>query len=124
MREKWPTTFAGDRLAERIAAEIDERGYSTLSNCLSEAELEPVREIARSSVRRSGGEYVHYKGLDAFAGTVLSELARSASFADLCRRIYELATAETAPEVSFFFVFRCLQGLTGHRSSYRFHYDS
>jgi len=123
MREKW-RAFVGDDVAKRIAAEIDRRGYGAIPDCLSEEDLQPLRTIARSSVCKSGGEYVHYTCLDAFAHTVLSELGESAVFRDLCRRLYQLATEETAPEVDFYFIFRCLQGLTGQRSSYRFHYDS
>jgi hypothetical protein len=55
---------------------------------------------------------------------VLAELPRSAFFKDLCRRLYELATARSAPPVEFYSIFRCLQGVTGQRHSNRFHYDS
>lgn len=113
-----------DAEAARIVADIDRQGYGALNNYVSEEELEPVRAMAYAAVRESGGEYVCFTGPDALAGTVLGELPQSAAFKDLCRRVYELGTGETAPEVDFYQIFRCLQGSTGLAHSYRFHYDS
>jgi len=55
---------------------------------------------------------------------VLGELPRSDAFKNVCRRLYELGTGKTAPEVSFYQIFRCLRGATGQSHSNRFHYDS
>jgi hypothetical protein len=113
-----------DAEAARIVADINRHGYGTLGNYVQEEELEPVRAIAHAAVRASGGEYVCFTGPDALAGTVLGQLPQSAAFKDLCRRLYELGANETAPEVDFYQIFRCLQGTTGQSHSYRFHYDS
>ena len=113
-----------DAEVARIVADINRHGYGTLSNYVQEEELEPVRAIAHAAVRVSGGEYVCFTGPDALAGTVLGQLPQSAAFKDLCRRLYELGANETAPEVDFYQIFRCLQGTTGQSHSYRFHYDS
>ena len=110
--------------AARLVADINQRGYAVLSNYVSEKELEPARTLARTAVAASGGEYVCFAGTDALAGTVLGELPRSAAFKNLCQRLYELGTGKTAPEVSFYQIFRCLQGTTGRSNSYLFHYDS
>jgi hypothetical protein len=123
MNGGWNRSIA-DPEAARIVADIDRQGYGTLSDYVSEQELEVVRAIAHAAVRASGGEYVCFTGPDALAGTVLSELPQSASFRNLCRRLYELGTGEIAPEVDFYQIFRCLQGTTGLGHSYRFHYDS
>jgi hypothetical protein len=114
-----------DAEAARIAAEINCRGYGTLSNYVSEAELKPVRAIARAAVRASGGEYALWAGTDAFAGTVLSELPHSAAFRDLCRRLLEHGAGNAAGEADFYQTFRCIQGGTAQsrRHSYAFHYD-
>lgn len=113
-----------DSEAARIAADINRLGYGILSNYVSEEELESARTLALAAVEASGGEYVCFTGPEALAGTVLSELPQSAAFKDLCRRLYEQGTGETAPEVSFYQIFRCLKGATGQSHSYRFHYDS
>jgi hypothetical protein len=113
-----------DAEVNRIAADIDRQGYGALADYISEEELEPLRNIAQTAVRESRGEYVHFTGLDAFAGTVLTDLSASAQFKGLCQRLYRLGTAETAPEVEFYSIVRCLQGATGQRNSYKFHYDS
>ncbi len=123
MRDGWRGSITDDE-AMHIAADIDRQGYGALVNYVSEEELQPLCAIARDAVETSGGEYVHFTGLEAFAGTVLNELAQSASFKDLCRRLYTSGTSQTAPEVDFYSIFRCVQGASGQRHSYRFHYDS
>jgi hypothetical protein len=122
-RGSWTTIIADDE-AKRIATEISLHGYGTLADCVSEEEIQLMQVVAQASVQRSGGEYTHFVGLSAFAGTVLSALAESPRFNDLCRRLYEFATGKAAPAMDFYLVFRCLQGVTGQRHSYRFHYDS
>ena len=114
-----------DAEAARIATDIARQGYGTLPNYLSEAELKPIRAIARAAIQASGGEYALWAGPDAVAGTVLSELPHSAAFKDLCQRLLELGAGKTAAEGSFYQTLRCLQGATGQsrRHSYAFHYD-
>jgi hypothetical protein len=51
-------------------------------------------------------------------------LAQLPAFRELCRRLYEFATQDSPPDAGFYFVFRCLQGITGQHHSYKFHYDS
>ena len=123
MEGSWRHSITASEVA-RIAADIDRRGYGVLSNYISEEELEPARALAFSAVDASGGEYVCFTGPEDLAGTVLSDLPRSAAFKSLCQQLYELGTGETAPEASFYQIFRCLKGATGQRHSYRFHYDS
>jgi hypothetical protein len=114
-----------DEEVVRIVAEIDRQGYGTIVNFISEAELQPLCTIAQAAVRTSGGEYVHFTDFTAFPDTVLDELSRSVSFKDLCQRLYKQGTSETvAPEVEFYTILRCLQGITGQNNSYNFHYDS
>lgn len=113
-----------DTEAIRLAHEIDRQGYGVLTNYVSEVELEPARAFAVAAVNASGGESVWFVGPDALAGTLLSELPRSPAFRSLCQRLYEVGTGKAAPEVPFYQLFRCLQGITGQRDSYRFHYDS
>jgi len=124
MPGSWNRSITDAEVA-RIATEIDRRGYSTINNFVSDAELKPIRAIARAAVEEAGGEFVFIRGTDDFAGTVLSELPQSAAFKDLCRRLYELEVGKTAPEVKFYQTFRCLRGTTGQsrRHSYAFHYD-
>jgi len=82
-----------------------------------------VRAIAEAAVAAAGGEYVPFVGPKWLTGTVLDELPRSAAFQDLCRRLYEHATGQGAPEIDFFQIPRCLQGASGQWHSRRFHYD-
>lgn len=123
MEVSWRHTL-GDAEVARLAKDIDQQGYGVLSNFVSEGELEPARALATAAVDAAGGEYVCFTGPDALAGTVLSEIPQSARFRNLCQRLYELGTGHSAPEVDFYQIFRCLQGTTGQRHSYRFHYDS
>lgn len=123
MKWNWNCRIPDEEVA-RIAADMNREGYGILSNYVEEEELKPLRSIANAAVRMSGGEYVCFTGPDALAGTVLSQLPQSTAFKDLCRRLYELAVSETAPEVEFYQIFRCLHGATGARHSYRFHYNS
>jgi len=123
MHEGWNRVIT-EAEAVRIAAEIEQQGYGTLSNYVSEEELNPIRAVANDAVKASGGEYAGFEGADAFAGTMLGELPRSAAFKGLCRRLYELGTGKPAQEVDTLQVFRCLKGTTGRRTSYKFHYDS
>jgi len=107
-----------------VAADIDRQGYGVLSDYISEEELLAARALALAAVEASGGEYFCFMGPDALAGTVLSELPRSDTFKNVCQRLYELSTGKTAPEISFYQIFRCLKGATGQGHSNRFHYDS
>jgi len=124
MRGNWhrPTT---DAEVGQIAADIDRQGYGALVGYVSEAELEPIRAIARSMVRPYGGDFAVSEGTEVVAGTVLSELPHSATFKDLCRRLFELTTGDAAPQRIFYQTLRCLRGSTGksRRHSYAFHYD-
>jgi len=96
--------------AARVAADIDRQGYGVLSNYVSEEELAAAHALALAAVEAAGGEYFCFMGPDALAGTVLGELPRSDAFKNVCRRLYELGTGKTAPEVSFYQIFRCLRG--------------
>ena len=111
--------------ADRITTEINEQGYGTLRNFVSEAELAPVRAIARSVLRESGGEYAWWAGAEAFSGTVLSELSHSTAFKDLCRRLFQRVAGDMMVEDNLFQTFRCLHGDTGQSRHhfYAFHYD-
>ena len=110
--------------ALRVAADIERQGYGTLPDFVSQDALEPLRSIARVGAQQSRGEYFYFTGLTYVSGTVLAELARSTCFKNFCKNLYEIATGDTAPETNFYFVFRCLQGASGQRHSYQFHYDS
>jgi hypothetical protein len=112
MPEGWSRSITDAEIV-RIATDIDRQGYGTLDNCISEAELQPIRSIDRAAVNACGGEYVLLTGLDAFAGTALSELSCSAAFKDLCRRLFELAVGDTPPEVNFYQTFNSELGETG-----------
>jgi len=110
--------------ALRVAADIERQGYGALPGFVSQDELEPLRSIARVGAQQSRGEYFYLTRLTDVSGTVLAELAQSTCFKNFCKNLYEMATGDTAPEDNFFFVFRCLQGASGQRHSYQFHYDS
>jgi hypothetical protein len=123
MTRNWECSLAESETL-RIAADIDRQGYGALTGYISEEEIEPARAFAVAAVDAAGGQYVCFTGPEAFTGTVLSELPQSPAFKNLCRRLYELGAGEPAPEVSFYQIFRCLNGTTGQKHSYRFHYDS
>jgi hypothetical protein len=106
------------------AADIERQGYGALPGFVSQDELEPLRSIARVGAQQSRGESFYLTRLTAVSGTVLAELAQSTCFKNFCENLYELATGDTAPEEDFYFSFRCLQGASGQRDSYQFHYDS
>jgi len=123
MQKDWKCPL-DDTESVRLAQDIDRQGYGVLRKYLREEELESARMLAIAAVTAAKGEYVCFTGYEALVGTVLSELPQSPAFKDLCRRLYELGTGHTAPEVQFYQIFRCLHGNTGQEHSYRFHYDS
>jgi hypothetical protein len=108
----------------QLAADIDRQGYGTLPNCLSAAELQPLRAFAAQAIAQAGGEYVAFAGAERLEGTVLGELPESPAFHALCRGLYERSTGKAGPAPAFYQLFRCLQGQSGQGHSYRFHYDS
>jgi hypothetical protein len=108
----------------RLKAEIDRRGYGAIENFIEPEELAAVRAFAASKVQEAGGEYVAPVGPDVVRGTLLGEISQSPEFADLCQRLFELATGKAEPKAEFYQVLRCLQGSTGRLHSSRFHYDS
>ena len=123
MQKDWRCPL-DDTESARLAQDINRQGYGVLRNYVLEEELESARMLAIAAVNAAKGEYVCFTGYEALAGTVLGELPQSPTFKDLCRRLYELGTGHTAPEVQFYQIFRCVQGTTGREHSYRFHYDS
>lgn len=110
--------------AASLVADVNQCGYATLADYISEDELEPIRALADASVCASLGGSVILEGSQPFTGTILHELPRSEVFKALCRRLYELGTGTTAPETEFYQVFRCLHGTAGQRQSNLFHYDA
>jgi hypothetical protein len=123
LQGSWARSFS-EQEAAVLVADMDRQGFGSLSNFLSLEELQPIRAFAEAAQIDAGRAYVLFKGNDAFAGTALGELPASVDFTALCRRIYELGTGKKGPEVVFNQSFRCLQGETSRKHSYRFHYDS
>ena len=119
----WRSTLTYQE-ALRVTADIERQGYGALPGFVFQDELEPLRSIARAGAQRSRGEYFYLNRLNDVSDTVLAELAQSTCFKNFCKNLYEIATGEKALEEDFFVVFRCLQGTSGQRHSYQFHYDS
>ena len=113
-----------DAVIARIARDINRLGFGTIRNYIVKEELEPAHALAIAAVETVGGEYVCFRNAEALTGTVLAELPKSNDFKDICRRLYESATGDPAPEVRFYQIYRCLKGITGQQHSNRFHYDS
>lgn len=113
-----------DSEVERVAVEIDQKGYGCLVDYVTAEEIATARALATTAVDAAGGEYVCFTGSRSVAGTVLAELPRAASFRRTCERLYTLGTGDTAPDEEFYQIFRCLKGSSGLKHANRFHYDS
>lgn len=113
-----------DSTIERLAVDIDQKGYGSLVDYVTEEEIAWARSLATTAVEAAGGEYVCFTGKDSVAGTVLADLPRSASFRRACERLYMLGTGGAAADEEFYQIFRCLKGPSSLQHANRFHYDS
>lgn len=102
---------------------MNARGYGIAENCISPEVLTDLRRFIRDSVAKAGGEYIAFSAVQ-MEGTYLQELARSASFQETCRQLYQAGMNRPAPPITFYNILRCLAGRTGEQNAYVFHYDS
>jgi hypothetical protein len=103
---------------------IETLGYGVIKNGLSEAVLAKTRRFVEERVRANRGEYLHFTGAEAVAGTLLQDLSESENFQNVCRSIYKRGVSPSPPSPRFHLVLRCLAGETGQKHAYYFHYDS
>ncbi|WKL58918.1 hypothetical protein Q1W73_08000 [Asticcacaulis sp. ZE23SCel15] len=109
---------------DAVVRSIDTLGYGVIKNGLSEAVLVRTRQFVEDRVRANHGEYLHFTGAEAVAGTLLQGLSESENFQNVCRTIYERGVSPSPPPPRFHMVLRCLAGASGQRHAYYFHYDS
>ncbi|WP_442217756.1 hypothetical protein [Rhizobium sp. 2YAF20] len=83
-----------------------------------------MQEFASSVIEHSGQTSISLRRSKQFSGTKFEEQANSQSFRDIFSKLYEFATGNPSPEVTFYQVLRCLTGKHIAKESLVFHYDS
>jgi hypothetical protein len=99
-------------------------GFACIPDYVSSADLTRLQGFVKDAIASSGGEYVHFKGLDSLKGSGLDEVGNSATFRNLMFAIYEQGTGRKRVDQEFYSVLRCLAGQTGQSNSLHFHYDA
>jgi hypothetical protein len=113
---------------------MNQRGFGMIADYVPPAQLDRMRRFVAQAIDEAGQRYVGFVGRDAVAGSAFAELAETAAFRDLMRRVYDRAVGDRgvadggagrpAPEADFYQVLRCLAGETGKAHALIFHYDS
>ncbi len=109
---------------KELASAIDEDGFACLTDYVEPEKLGQMRSFVSDAIARSHGRYASFTGAEEMAGSSLDDMARSASFKELMRGVYEAGTGRPAPNTGFYQVLRCLSGEDVTTHSLRFHYDS
>ncbi len=107
-----------------LVSSLNTKGFGCIPNYLQPQDLARIQDFVSSAVKDAGGQYVHFDGAKAVAGSGLEELAVNAEFESLMHSVYEMGTGKAAQKEEFYQVLRCLSGSTGRRNSLIFHYDS
>ena len=109
---------------KELASAIDESGFACLMDYVEPEKLSQMRSFVSDAIAKSHGRYASFTGAEEMAGSSLDDMARSASFKELMRGVYEAGTGRPAPNTDFYQVLRCLSGEDVTTHSLRFHYDS
>lgn len=115
---------ADPQLVPRIVSEMEQQGYAVIERFLSEEQLEAARAHVKHEVARHEQEYFALQGRDAVRGSVIEAMSVSPEVTDLFRQIYQAGLGQPPRSPAIFPALRCLQGATGKRESYYFHYDA
>ncbi|MCW2293209.1 hypothetical protein M2262_003259 [Pseudomonas sp. BIGb0408] len=115
---------ADPQVVPRIVNEMESQGYSVIEGFLSEEQLQAARTHVNYEVERHHHEYFAMQGQDAVRGSIFEEMSVSPQVMDLFRDIYKTGTGQPPRSPDIFPALRCLQGKTGKRESYYFHYDA
>lgn len=108
----------------RIVSEMEQQGFSVIEGFLSEEQLEAARQHVNYEVERHEHEYFALQGQDAVKGSIFEQVSVSPQVTNLFRQIYSSGIGQPPRSPEIFPALRCLQGNTGKRESYYFHYDA
>jgi hypothetical protein len=112
------------QVVPRIVNEMADKGYAVIEGFLSQQQLQVAREHVYYEVERHDHEYFAMQGLDAVKGSIFERMSISPDVLDMFRQIYEQGLGRAPRSLDIFPALRCLQGKTGKRESYYFHYDA
>lgn len=110
--------------ATALARQITANGYAIIDDYVAPDDLRTVQAFVADAVASNDGQYICFTGTEHLRGTFLQRLPTDPSFVDLCRGIYETGRGQTAPDVGFYQILRCLSGSQAQKHSMRFHFDS
>jgi hypothetical protein len=120
-----PLSFDPDEhLAQRLAADMDTRGFAKLSDAVPAHELEQLRAWTDEQVLKHNGEYFAYHGEQALSGSLLASYWTDPLFKSVLTGLYRHAARKEPVSEQIFPVLRCVQGYQGRRESNCFHYDA
>lgn len=115
---------ADPQVVPRIVDEMEREGYSVIKGFLTEEQLEAACKHVNHEVARHDHEYFALQGQDAVKGSIFEEMSVSPQVMDLFQQIYQAGVGQPPRSPDIFPALRCLQGKTGKRESYYFHYDA
>ncbi|AHF66954.1 MULTISPECIES: hypothetical protein [Pseudomonas] len=109
---------------QHLANDIDAQGFTTLTNILSDTDLEQLRAFTDSQASKHPGEYFAYHGEKSLGESLLASLWSDPTFKQLMASLYRHAALQESPSEQIFPVLRCIQGSQGVRESNCFHFDA
>lgn len=108
----------------QMASDMESSGYCCIPSYVSGQDLLQMQEFASSVIEHPGQTSISLKRSEQFSGTKFEKLANSQSFRDIFSKLYEFATGNPSPEVTFYQVLRCLTGKDIAKESLVSYYDS
>ncbi|WP_051424618.1 hypothetical protein [Pseudomonas sp. URMO17WK12:I4] len=115
---------ADPQVVPRLLHDMERQGYAVIEGFLTDEQLHAARNHVRQEVARHEHEYFALQGLDAVKGSIFEQMSVSPQVKDLFRQLYQGGVGQPPRSPDIFPALRCLQGLTGKRESYYFHYDA
>jgi hypothetical protein len=103
---------------------MESKGYAVIEGFLSEEQLQAACQHVDFEVKRHDHEYFAMQGVDAVKGSIFERMTISPRIGELMRDLYKAGVGAEPRSTDIFPALRCLQGTTGKRESYYFHYDA
>jgi hypothetical protein len=109
---------------QRLVEEMATHGIAVLEGALSEEQLQRGRDYIQGEVRRRPHEYFAIHGMNTLAETLFETLGKAPTFLHTLDQLCQNGLQNPPRSKDMSLELRCVQGRSGRRESYYFHYDA
>jgi hypothetical protein len=108
----------------RLLQEMEDTGIAVLEGAISQDQLQRGRDYIQKEVQRRPHEYFAVHGMATLAGTQFETLGTSPPFIEALDQLCQKGLPQPPRAKDLSLELRCVQGRSGRRESYYFHYDA